>query len=286
MKEAYYFPHDSNASEDPKILQMCSVYGAQGYGWYWMLIEKMRDQEGYKLDISGKYALNSLAIRMYTDKDTLVSFLNDCVEEFKLFRRDETHLWSESLLRRMLVKEQKSEKARQSVQQRWAKKSAKPQADTNVSKTYYEDSTDESKTDAKKESKEEESKVKESKVPAGGVASVEEDDPFTYYQNNITPILYDTEAGMVGDLIDTYPAEWIRKAVDEAVLYKARTFKYVDSILKRWAKLNVPNPWEVKKADGGNQGARAPTENPGQHAQKGGSAGDADTTFDNRTQYG
>ncbi len=31
-KDAYYFPHDCNARNDPKILALRSVFGAEGYG--------------------------------------------------------------------------------------------------------------------------------------------------------------------------------------------------------------------------------------------------------------
>ena len=107
MKDAFYFSHDSNASNDPKIIQMCSVYGAEGYGWYWMLIEMMREQHEYKIDISGKYAINSLAVRMYTNKDTLESFLDDCVNEFKLFVKEDGFIWSNALLRRKMLSHRK-----------------------------------------------------------------------------------------------------------------------------------------------------------------------------------
>jgi hypothetical protein len=152
-KDAFYFSHDSNASQDPKILQMCSVYKAEGYGWYWMLIEMMREQENYKLLIQGKYAFNSLAIRSYTNVDTFVSFVNDCVNEFGLFCRDEKYLWSESLIRRMKIKDEKSEKARESVRKRWDKDNKNTfvsNEDTNVSN---EDTIKKSKVNEIKENK-------------------------------------------------------------------------------------------------------------------------------------
>lgn len=31
-KDAYFFAHDCNARNDPKILALRSVYGAEGYG--------------------------------------------------------------------------------------------------------------------------------------------------------------------------------------------------------------------------------------------------------------
>jgi len=143
-KDAYYFPHDSNASQDPKILQMCSVYKAEGYGWYWMLIEKMREQEDYKLPINGKYALNAFAMPMHTNADTLASFIGDCINEFHLFSRDKEYLWSDSLIRRMKVFDEKSKKARRSAEIRWGKKASQEDAPAlrthchrNASKVKY-----------------------------------------------------------------------------------------------------------------------------------------------------
>ena len=51
-KDAYYFPHDCNARNDPKILALRSVFGAEGYGVYWMLIEILREQPDYTEDIT------------------------------------------------------------------------------------------------------------------------------------------------------------------------------------------------------------------------------------------
>ena len=46
-KDAYYFPHDSNARHDPKIVAMTAVYGMAGYGYYWAIIEILREQKDY-----------------------------------------------------------------------------------------------------------------------------------------------------------------------------------------------------------------------------------------------
>jgi hypothetical protein len=120
-KQAFYFPHDANASSDPKIMQMFSVYKAEGYGWYWMLVEQMREQDNYKLPINGKYAIDAYAMRMQCDGNALHKYINDCVEEFGLFKKDENFLWSESLIRRMKIFDERSEKARESALNRWQK---------------------------------------------------------------------------------------------------------------------------------------------------------------------
>jgi hypothetical protein len=121
-KHAFYFPHDSNAStQDPKILMMRSVYKSEGLGWYWLLIEQLRDQEDYKLSIFTKYGFDALALRLDADIDRLHSFINDCVEEFKLFEKDDQYIWSPDLIKKMQPFDDRSEKASRSAQKRWPK---------------------------------------------------------------------------------------------------------------------------------------------------------------------
>lgn len=138
IKDAYYFPHDSNARNDPNILAMRSVYGWQGYGWYWMLIEMMREQSDYRLPLN-KYMIDALAMQMQCDRNAAQKFIDDCVKEFQLLASDGSFLWSESLLRRMAKYDEKSEKARASAQVRWGKSECnanamQTQCDGNASK--------------------------------------------------------------------------------------------------------------------------------------------------------
>ena len=121
MKDALYFSHDSNARHDPKITAMRGVYGSEGYGWYWMLIEMMREAEGYKLDMHSKYAFNAYAMQLQCERIAIESFVHDCIEEFDLFNSDGQLFWSESLLARMKIKDEKSRKAKESANARWKK---------------------------------------------------------------------------------------------------------------------------------------------------------------------
>lgn len=121
MKEAYYFSHDSNARHDPKITAMRGVYGSEGYGWYWMLVEMMRESEGYKLDMQSKYTFNAFALQLHADSKRVEQFIHDCIHEFNLFEADATHFWSASLLRRMNIREQKTEARRKAAKARWDK---------------------------------------------------------------------------------------------------------------------------------------------------------------------
>lgn len=121
-KEAYYFSHDSNARHDPKITAMRSVYGSEGYAWFWILIELMREADEYKLHMQGKYTFNAYAKQMDCECSTAERFVDDCINEFNLFSSDGIFFWSDSLQRRMDLREQTSEKRRAAANVRWDKK--------------------------------------------------------------------------------------------------------------------------------------------------------------------
>lgn len=153
MKDAFFFPHTSGARYDPKIVQMLSIYGMTGYGWFWVLLELLREQDGYALDISGKYAINALAMQMYTDNETAKKFINDCINEFHLFESDGACFWSNSLRKRMEYLDEKRKKARDAANIRWKNESDDTTNDTDAMQTQCD-------CNAKKE---EESKLKKIK---------------------------------------------------------------------------------------------------------------------------
>lgn len=148
-KEAYYFSHDANARQDPKILALMSVYGAEGYGWYWIVVEMLREQSDFTLDMQGKYSFNAIAMQMHCNKDTAEKFVHDCINEFELFESDGQRFWSNSLLRRMALKEEISMKRKKAAEKRWAKK----QNDTDDMQMHSTSNTDGMQGKEKKEKK-------------------------------------------------------------------------------------------------------------------------------------
>jgi DnaD/phage-associated family protein len=48
------------------------------------------------------------------------------------------------------------------------------------------------------------------------------------------------------DMIDTYSAEWVIRAMHEAVRSGKRNLRYVLAILKRWKAEGIDKPWEVR----------------------------------------
>lgn len=155
-KDAYYFSHDSNARYDDKILEMRSEYGYEGYGVYWALIETLRDATNYKLE---KEKIKSLSIALGYSEKKLVKIISDFIKKFKLFKENEKYFWSDSLLRRMKQKDEKSKKMQENAEKRW-KGTSKPDAIA-----LQKDMQTECKPDALKESKVNKGKeTKESKT--------------------------------------------------------------------------------------------------------------------------
>ena len=232
VKETYYFSHDSNASRDPKMLEMRAIYGAEGYGWYWMIIEMMREQADFKLELCKR---NALAMHLQCDPDAAHSFVQDCINEFGLFDADDEYFWSNSLLRRMGKVKAKSEKARQAALKRWEKiETCKRNA--NALQTHSD----------RNASKVKESKVKESKgtppvVPPkaeekkrlDGDGNVNESlkkiyDAFSENIHPITPFEAEGLAEWVDEGMEPGVIVW---AIRQAVHYGKRNLKYIQGIL-------------------------------------------------------
>ena len=90
MKETYYFSHDYNAAQDPKVLNMISEMNWEGYGLYWMLVEKLAEA-------NGKLLLSDLKGICFGCRSELEK-LNRLIKDFSLFKTDDKYFWSERLL--------------------------------------------------------------------------------------------------------------------------------------------------------------------------------------------
>lgn len=68
-----YFPHDSDARSDDKIIALRIKHKWEGYGLYWALIEKLRDSKEYTLKVD----YNVLAFDLRSDAALIKSIIND-----------------------------------------------------------------------------------------------------------------------------------------------------------------------------------------------------------------
>ena len=67
---------------------------------------------------------------------------------------------------------------------------------------------------------------------------------FTLYQDNIHSIPNQVEADDLSSLYDEFGQEWLIQAIKEAARARARSIKYIISILEAWAKKGVSEPWK------------------------------------------
>jgi hypothetical protein len=118
LKDTFYFSHDYNARNDPKLIKLLMKLGQEGKGVYWDLIEMLYEQDGYlKLNECESYAF---ALHTHCD------LLNSVIRDFDLFTVNNTVFYSESVLKRLEKRRIISEKAVISANKRWKNANAMP----------------------------------------------------------------------------------------------------------------------------------------------------------------
>jgi len=96
-KDAYYFSHDSNAKDDPKMLSIRMAFGWAGYGLAWAMIEDLRNSENFTLEVEN---IKQLAFSYNTDITLLQDIYNNAIKS-ELFKENDGKFWSPSLTKRM-----------------------------------------------------------------------------------------------------------------------------------------------------------------------------------------
>lgn len=84
-KDTFWFKHDYNARNDEKILELRSVYGAEGYGVFWMLVESMAETENGGLKAS---LIGGLSLGYGVAKERLKEIVKYCLEIELLYEKD------------------------------------------------------------------------------------------------------------------------------------------------------------------------------------------------------
>lgn len=122
-KDAYYFKHDSNARNDERLLSIRIKHGMAGYGVYWAIVEKLREQKDYCLQIDHK----SIAWELHVDEEIVRSV----IEDYGLFTIQDGRFYSERLCDDMREWDDKKEARRQAgirgMKSRWGNRENQPQ---------------------------------------------------------------------------------------------------------------------------------------------------------------
>jgi len=93
--DVFWFTHDANATDDEKIMMLIDQLGLEGYGIYWVLIEKLRGTDNFKLSFT---IVPILARRYNTTAEKMLTV----IKQYNLFQYDdEGFFFSPSLINRM-----------------------------------------------------------------------------------------------------------------------------------------------------------------------------------------
>jgi len=107
MKE--YFSHDYNASSDPKIIALIGDYGAVGYGIYWRIVEMLHSENEHKLPLK-EYIYKALAKQMSTSVEQISTIINDCINVYELFIKDNDFFYCQRVFDNIQKMEETKEK--------------------------------------------------------------------------------------------------------------------------------------------------------------------------------
>ena len=113
QKDAYYFPHFSNARNDRKLRRIRKELGAEGYGIYFMLLEVLREQSNFA------YPLDDIDL-LADDLGTSEQKVRTIVANYGLFEVNEReHFFSANLLKYLEPYFQRKNHARIAAKKRW-----------------------------------------------------------------------------------------------------------------------------------------------------------------------
>lgn len=111
MKETFYFQHDYNARNDPKLQDVLIDLGVEGIGVFWCIIEQLYEQGG-TLPIR---SCKSIAFALHVDCNVVERLVHD----YGLFKNDGEKMWSESVLNRLNRRKDISDKRKLAALARW-----------------------------------------------------------------------------------------------------------------------------------------------------------------------
>ena len=129
-----YFSHDSNARNSDKMMQVRMDLGAEGYGIFFMLIERLREEKEYKSTTN--YNILAFDLKVEPEK------VKQVVENYDLFKftEDGKYFYSESFNGRMEMMDSKSKKlaeaGKRGAEKRWENKKKDSQAIARLKPPY------------------------------------------------------------------------------------------------------------------------------------------------------
>ncbi len=291
--QSYYFSHDINASNDPKIAAMISELGMISYAWWWILIEKLAAADDYKLPLK-KYTFVALdnELRMNNEQiltsvqqvfnknqhvleqNSMCSFCSFLliyllIHDYELLDCDDEYFWSPSLIRRFEFKKVKEETIREkrrlaglkSAESRKAKKQNLTHVQQNL--THVQQNL----THVQQNQLIKEKKRKENNIERDTRAR-EDENPLSMFEDEEVknkPIyeLYMKSIGVVSpaikerldDLVESYGKERVIVAINTTADNGGNSIKYVETVTAGNLKKEVNKDFGTTKRNSSNRGS-------------------------------
>ena len=248
-----YFSHDSNARNSDKLMKVRMKLGAEGYGIFFMLIERLREEEGYKSTID--YDTLAFDLRVEPEK------VKQIVENYDLFKftEDGKYFYSDSFNERMEMMDvraqQRKSKAKKAAEARWNKQSE----DTSNAQALLKQCSSNAQALLNHANKIKLNKIKlnktkinKSKVVVAEINEAENlaDEPAaTTEQKQISDVLnfYENHFGMISDYIRQSILKWcndlnpelVKRALEISVEDNVLKFRYANAIMVDWDKKGI-----------------------------------------------
>jgi hypothetical protein len=108
-----YFSHDYHSRNDKKLVMSSMRFGLEALGAYWAIVEMIYEEGGY-LSIT---EYERITFELRTSEELIKYLIHDSL----LFENDGVKFWSNTVLERLKLRAEKSEKARTSIEARWNK---------------------------------------------------------------------------------------------------------------------------------------------------------------------
>jgi hypothetical protein len=278
-KDVYYFSHDVNASNDPKIVAMESQFGVISYAWWWKLIEKLASSDDYKLPFK-KYTFIALDKELgilnenerpfnenerpfnenehnfFCSNESFL-FINSLIHDFELLDCDDEYFWSPSLIRRQEERRSKYEKKQE--QRRLAGiKSGEARRKKEQKRTVVQRDSTVVEQNEQKERKEKEINNRERDTRAR-----EDENPLSMFEDDEAknkPI-YDLYMKSIGDispvikerlddLVESYGKERVIVAINTTSDNGGNSIKYVETVTAGNLKKEVQKDFGASKHNG------------------------------------
>lgn len=278
-KDVYYFSHDVNASNDPKIVAMESQFGVISYAWWWKLIEKLASSDDYKLPFK-KYTFIALDKELgilnenerpfnenerpfnenehnFFCSNESFMFINSLIHDFELLDCDDEYFWAPSLIRRQEERRSKFEKKQE--QRRLAGiKSGEARRKKEQKRTVVQRDSTVVEQNEQKERKgkeinniERDTRARKDENPL----SMFDDDEvknkpiYDLYMNaigDVSPVIKDR----LDDLVESYGKERVIVAINTTADNGGNSIKYVETVTAGNLKKEVQKDFGASKHNG------------------------------------